>query len=357
LPTSTDFANHFNFELEEWGNETKYNYALDASAKDKYTGAQLNSITANAYLNGKLFLSGESLDGIIASMHTTRTEPSLDLKVLVNKDGYEQSDSLSITMTGNQTSHVSAELEQEFVPENFAYFWRILEDSLQQEGTTATVIISNPDFNVQDTFTIEQGREWDRTVPVNETGITKYSMQIIPHVLEGNIPLYPITKVFDMAPGVIQHNWDRPRSLDQDRKIKGDIRYSDTDEKAIGNPIITIKDNKGKVVEVIQPTTGEYRTKKLYSPDFKGTMSVHLPEDFPNNNDEKYFGHIGIPIVPEKDNFYGPATAPILLEDKIINFEDSVIVHNVDLEQRYWEYPVTKEIIEVNPAVCLREKL
>ena len=86
-----------------------YFFQLDVTAKDE-TGAELDNITAKAFLFGDLLMEGESLENTIASLETNQAGHSLDLQVIIGRNGYISSDSISIHIIESQVYELTSSL-------------------------------------------------------------------------------------------------------------------------------------------------------------------------------------------------------------------------------------------------------
>lgn len=75
-----------------------YFYQLEVSSKDIDTGFELDSIFVNTFLNGELLMQGESLEDRIVILETLQAEHPLDIKIIVERNGYITSDSISTTL-------------------------------------------------------------------------------------------------------------------------------------------------------------------------------------------------------------------------------------------------------------------
>jgi hypothetical protein len=327
-----------------------YLYEVGVVAKDSNTGVALDSINVDMYLNGQLLMSGNSLGDTIANLNTIQPGHTLDLKALIKRNGYIDSDSIDVTLNEGQLNQLIHELEQVPVQTSEAYLWRIFRDPIVRTGTTTDIVISNPQFNVQDTiFAVNAGTAWRDTVEVNQTGTTDYIITYIPHVQNG-IPLYDLTKTFTLSPNQTAQGFDDGVALEQQQKIKGKVKFGDTKNVASGVDVI-VRDTNGNQIDSLRTNaTGTFEFGP-YPVGFEGTMDVHIPNTHANRADTLYFGHRGIPIIQRSDIAnYTVSTGRLVFEEEVLDFADSVNVYNVGLVPAFWIDAETNQLAKVNPA-------
>ena len=250
------------------------------------------------------------------------------------------------------TTTVDFDLE----PLGKAYLWRIFRDPLGRVSTVTTdIIITNNEFNINDTIkNIPSGQAWRDTVPVHLEGTTEYKVTYIPHVTEGEIPLYDTTIIFNLKTEETAQGYDYGKALEQRQKIKGRITTIDPANPEKDEPIeiidIIIKDSEGNTVDSIRTTNGEYESGP-YPAGFSGTMDAHIPTNSPKGIDTLYFGHKNIPIIKESEtDHYPTGTGRLVFKEKITNFEDSINYYNIGLIPCYVQDPETKDSAKINPA-------
>ncbi len=328
-----------------------YLYDLGVIAKDSETQTPLDSTMVEAYLNGNLLMSGNSLEETIVNLQTTQPGHNLDLKLLIDRIGYEKSDSIPTTITEGAANEVIYNLVKETPEQKYSIIRRRIKDpTTGQLGTTADIILSNSEFNFSDTIFSQPNLQiWTDTIPVNSNGITEYNMKIIPKVQNGNIPCYTEEKTLELEPNQTYWEEDILRALEQEQKIKGKIVYSDSKTNATGLDIIIWNSDRTAVLDSIRSADGTYESGP-YAVGFSGFMDVHIPNDHPTNKDEEYFGHKGIPIVLRGTNNWGPSGGPVLMEDQILNFADSIKTYNINLTPTHWIDAETGMLAQVNPA-------
>ncbi len=233
-----------------------------------------------------------------------------------------------------------------------AYFWRAFKPEIDQNGMSADVIISNSEHNYNDTiFAILISDAWRDTVPVNPTGKTTYTITIIPHVQKGDIPLYTETKTFDLEPGETAQGYDDLKALEQQQKIKGRVMILNGDERVNmtgGVDIIVWNEDRTVKLDSIRSMDGYYETGP-YQTGFQGEMDIHIPNNHPTRMDTLYLGHKGIPITTKSENIWGPVSGPAIMEDKVINFEDSIKTYNILLFPTFKIDTETGMLAKVNP--------
>lgn len=319
----------------------KYLYELQASGKDSETKALLDSVEVKAFLNGQLLMSGNSLNNTELNLQTTQAGHSLDLKVLMDRDGYVRSDSIPITINEGQANNLVYELVKEQTNNNaVAYLWRAIRDPLNQIGTTADITITNDEFNYTDTRSVADLIAWKDTVPVNATGTTPYTIKIHPHVLDGKIPLYDLVKIISLSPNQTAQGYDDLKSLEQQVVLKGDLDGSDGGEAGITNVIFTA--SNGQQYTTTTNSSGEYRLGS-FPTGTTGSISFVIPTSNPEN--ESYFNHRDIPVGGTPNVKQGTVPLPT----KVTAFEDSVLVYNPMMIQKRWTYPVTGEKVTIHP--------
>lgn len=91
----------------------KYLYQLQVTAKDSETGTELDSINVSAYLNGTLLMQGESLENTITNLETTQAGHLLDIKIVIGRNGYITSDSISTTIIEGQDNLLAISIVKE----------------------------------------------------------------------------------------------------------------------------------------------------------------------------------------------------------------------------------------------------
>ncbi len=351
FPEHTDYRTEtmLTAEQEELRTTTNtlltYVYTLDVIANDSNTQTPLDSILVEAFLNGELLMNGNSLEETIVNLQTTQPGHTLDLKIVIDREGYIKSDSIPITITEGQANQLTHNLIQ-----NIAYFWRAIRDPITRLGTTADIVISNAQFNIQDTiFNVLNQVAWRDTVPVNSTGTTSYTIKIIPYVVEGTIPLYTETKTFELSPNQTSQGYDDLTALEQEQTIKGKVVYGDSKTNATGLDLIVWNSDRTAIVDSLRSTDGTFEFGP-YPTGFEGQMDVHIPNNHPARADTSYFGHKGIRIVPRGTNVWGISGGPVIMEDQVLNFEDSVKTYNIVLTPTHWIDAESGNLAKVNPA-------
>ena len=99
-----DYRTEFNIPAEQivsritTNSLIKYLFQLEVTAKDSETGIELDSILVKAYLNGILLMQGESLGNTLAELETTQVGHSLDLDLIIERNGYITTYAISTTL-------------------------------------------------------------------------------------------------------------------------------------------------------------------------------------------------------------------------------------------------------------------
>ena len=296
-------------------------------------------------------MSGNSLQDTITNLQTTMPGHTLDLKLLMERAGYIKSDSIPVSITEGVANEVSYDLvKEEVLPTEYKGVIRTrFNDPLMQSGTTADFIFTNNTLGVADTiFNVLDGQIITDTVLVNETGNTTYTLKVIPKTIEGNIPIYPTKWTKSLSANQTVFTEPTLKSLEQQQKIKGKVIYGDTKTNATYIDLI-VRDMDGNTVDSTTTTDGYYEFGP-YPVGFQGTLDAHIRNTHPNRADTLYFGHRGIPIVPRETNEWNIHSGPVIMEDKVTNFEDSVKTYNIAMTPAFWIDAETGMLAKVNPA-------
>ena len=154
-----------------------------------------------------------------------------------------------------------------------AYLWRKAVDELAQNGTTFDIVLENNQFNFNDTlFNVGDVTWWKDIIPVNQNGTTNYNMTIIPHITEGNIPLYTLEKVLTLQNGQQLIGRDTVHALEQETKFVVHSRDFDNNGNHT-NTRIQFYDDVGSLIYEEDATDGIITTPYVDLP-FTGTIKL-----------------------------------------------------------------------------------
>ena len=355
----TDYRTETNLEAEQEElritNNTliQYLYQLGIIAKDSETGTPLDSVEVEAYQNGELLANNNSLENTVTAIEFTKPNHTQEIGFVMKRNGYENSDTIKVTVNEGEENNFTEEMTKETQEQTVAYFWRAFVPELDQLGTTADIVITNTQFNYNDTiFAVGSNSWWKDTVQVNPTGTTEYEVKYLVHVQEGSIPYYPLIKKIDMNTNKLSYGRDTTKILEQQQKIKGRVMILKNNERVNmtgGVDIIVWNEDRTVKLDSIRSTDGYYETGP-YQTGFHGEMDIHIPNDHPTRMDTLYLGHKGILITPKSENGERSVGGPVIMEDEVINFEDSIKTYNALLFPEYRIDAETGMLAKVNPA-------
>ncbi len=131
---STILAEHENVKTTQ-NTLISYLYQLDITANDSETGIDLDQLKVSAYLNGDLLMDAESQESTSVRLETTQAGHRLDLKVIIERNGYLSSDSIPIAIFEGQSNVLTYSLvkdpDQEWPTDGSAHRLAILDNSLR----------------------------------------------------------------------------------------------------------------------------------------------------------------------------------------------------------------------------------
>ncbi|MCF6183387.1 MAG: hypothetical protein L3J56_01965 [Bacteroidales bacterium] len=205
------------------------------------------------------------------------------LELIASKEGWVN-DTTATSILPGQVDDLVVDLEQEPA---VGYLWRAGQSETSDLGTYFDIVVRNSQFNYNDTlFNIGDGIAWRDTVPVNQNGTTTYTVEYIPHIIEGKIPLYPTTLTFDMTNGETSQGLDTIQALEQEIKYVVNV-FDFENESQMKEANVTITDNQG--VEWFNGNTIDGIIETSYIPTgdegdgFEGVMTI-------TPTDGNYFG-------------------------------------------------------------------
>ncbi|MBN1651097.1 MAG: T9SS type A sorting domain-containing protein, partial [Bacteroidales bacterium] len=112
-----------------------YLYQLDITANDSETGVDLDQIKVSAFLNGDLLMQAESQENSNLRLETMQAGHFLDLKLIVERDGYIASDSIPVTIFEGQSNTLTYSLvkdpDQVWPVDGSTHRLAILDNSLR----------------------------------------------------------------------------------------------------------------------------------------------------------------------------------------------------------------------------------
>jgi hypothetical protein len=356
-----------------------FTFSVDISANDMDNGLALDSLQVEMYdLQGNLLGSANSLEDTISHLEITKPGHEQNVKFVLKRNNYVNSDTLDATIFENVNNEFSYELEKE---KAVAYFWRAIRDPLSQTGTTAKIVVKNNEFNYNDTIDAQNLVAWRDTVPVNLTGNTEYIMKIIPEVIDGNIPLYTEEKTITLTPGSTSQGYDDLTALEQEQKLEGWVKITtqtplkttslrsrgtsekqspETKHQLAGTYDIIIRDYSGNFIDSLRSTNGYYKTNASLPIAEEGTGFEGYIIVKPVSEANTHFGIYKLPIttkemsIPDIANLAAEGDAryhgrPIVIPEKLTAFEDSTQTVNFMLTERVRNDPFSGQNLTVNP--------